>query len=66
LITTSSNVKVNNCTFYDILSYNDGGAFNFKNNIQIEGSNLNFYNVTSLGLVFINILKILLYLKIYI
>jgi len=41
---------VKNCTFNDILSYNDGGAFYFNNNILVEGSNLYFNNVTSLGL----------------
>jgi len=50
VIATYSNIVIKNCTFNDILSYNNGGAFNFKNNIQVEGSNLNFNNVTSLGL----------------
>ena len=50
---TSSYIKVQNCTFNDILSYNDGGAFNFKNNYSVNGSNLIFNNVTSLGLVLI-------------
>jgi len=51
VIATYSNIKIQNCTFNDILSYNDGGAFNFNNNIQIDGSNLNFNNVTSLRMV---------------
>jgi len=55
MVATYSNIVVKNCTFNDIISYNDGGAFNFKNNIQVEGSNLNFNNVTSLGLVLIYI-----------
>jgi len=50
IIATSSNLNIQDCTFNDILSFNDGGAFNFNNNIQVEGSNLNFNNVTSLGL----------------
>jgi len=54
VIAISSNLKVKNCTFNDILSFNDGGAFNFKNNYNVEGSNLNFNNVTSLGMVLIN------------
>ena len=53
----SSNINFYNCTFNDILSFNDGGAFYLKDNIQIEGSDLNFNNVTSLGLVIINILN---------
>jgi len=53
VISTFSNVNIKNCTFNDILSYNDGGAFNFKNNYNVECSNLNFNNVTSLGLVLI-------------
>ncbi len=52
----SSNLKIHNCTFNDILSYNDGGAFNFKNNYSVKGLNLNFNNVTSLGWVLINII----------
>ncbi len=59
-------INVKNSQFKNILSYNDGGAFNFKNNIQVEGSNLNFNNVTSLGLVLINILKYIKFLKIHI
>jgi len=47
---TSSYVNVQNCTFNDILSYNNGGAFNFYNNYNVNGSNLNFNNVTSLGM----------------
>ena len=57
MIATSSNVNIQDCTFNDILSFNDGGAFNFKNNYNVEGSNLSFNNVTSLGMVLINILK---------
>jgi len=57
VIATSSNVNIQDCTFNDILSFNDGGAFNFKNNYNVEGSNLSFNNVTSLGMVLINILK---------
>jgi len=48
---TFSNINILNCTFNDILSHNDGGAFYFNNNIRVEGTNLNFNNVTSLGLV---------------
>jgi len=55
MIATSSNITINNCKFNDILSYNNGGAFNFINNDQVEGSNLIFNNVTSLRLVLINI-----------
>ncbi len=51
---TSSNIKIQNCKFNDTLSFYDGGAFNFKDNYSVEGSNLNFNNVTSLGLVLIN------------
>ena len=58
MIAISSNLKVKNCTFNDILSFNDGGAFYLKDNIQIEGSDLNFNNVTSLGVV----LKINIYI----
>jgi len=50
MMATFSTININDCTFNDILSFNDGGAFNFKNNIQVEGSNLYFNNVTSLGL----------------
>jgi len=46
----SSNVNFYNCTFNDIVSFNEGGAFYLKDNIQVIGSNLNFNNVTSLGL----------------
>jgi len=53
-IATSSSINIKNCTFNDIVSFNDGGAFNFKNNFNVEGSNLNFNNVTSLGLVLID------------
>jgi len=49
-----SNVYIQNCTFNDILSYNNGGAFNFNNNYYVEGSNLNFNNVTSLASVLID------------
>jgi len=51
VIATYSNVNIKNCTFNDILSYNNGGAFNFKNNYSVKGLNLNFNKVTSLGLV---------------
>jgi len=50
VIATESTIIIKNCTFDDILSYNNGGAFNFNNNKRVEGSNLNFYNITSLGL----------------
>jgi len=63
MIVTFSKINVRNCTFNDILSYNDGGAFNFNSNYYVEGSYLNFNNVTSLGLVLINILN---YIKLYI
>jgi len=36
--------KQNNCKKLD----NNGEAFNFNNNKQVESSNLNFYNITSL------------------
>ena len=55
MIATFSNLNIKNCTFNDILSFNDGGAFNLYNNIQVVGSNLNFNNVTSLGRVLNNI-----------
>ena len=55
---TFSNVNIHNCDFNEILSYNNGGAFNFYNNYHVEGSNLYFNNVTSLALVLINILKL--------
>ncbi len=48
-----SNVNIKNCKFNDILSYNDGGAFDFENNYYVEGSNLYVNRVTSLGLVLI-------------
>ena len=54
MIATYSNVNIKNCTFNDILSYNNGGAFNFNNNYYVEGSNLNFNNVTSLASVLID------------
>jgi len=57
MIVTYSNVNIRNCNFNEILSYNNGGAFNFNNNYYVEGSNLNFNNVTSLALVLINILN---------
>jgi len=55
VIATFSNLNIKNCTFNDILSFNDGGAFNFKNNYNVEGTNLNFNNVTSMELVLINL-----------
>jgi len=57
MITTYSNVNINDCTFNDILSFNDGGAFNFHNNDSVKGLNLNFNNVTSLGKVLTNMLN---------
>jgi len=56
MIVTYSNVTVKDSTFNEILSYNNGGAFKFYNAYNVEGLNLNFSNVTSLGTVFIKIL----------
>ncbi|KAL6626029.1 hypothetical protein U3516DRAFT_809530 [Neocallimastix sp. 'constans'] len=50
IITTSSNIKISNCSFKNLLSYNNGGAFNLNNNINFKTYNLEFYNTTSLGL----------------
>jgi len=57
MVAIFSNIYIKNCTFNDILSHHDGGAFNLQNNYIVEGSNLNFNNVTSLGLVLIKILQ---------
>jgi len=53
---SNSNLYVKLCTFNNILSVNNGGAFNLINNPKVEGLSLNFDSVTSLGLVLINII----------
>jgi len=44
-------VNVLHCTFKDILSQNNGGAFNIHGIYKLLGEDLSFNNVTSLGLV---------------
>jgi len=55
LVATTSSIVISNCNFENLLSYNDGGAFHLNNNNKLNGSNLNFYNTTSLKLVKLNI-----------